>query len=176
MGFRPEPKLESIMAEKTERAVLAGGCFWIIQQLLRQRAGVVSTRVGWMGGEGDNPNEINNGGHAEVVEVIFDPDRLPYRGLLEYFFIVHRADLGADVVGTNYRSEIFYINEAQRMVAEETIRDVDASGHWPGRMATRVSKAGRFLAEPQRNQNYLQRFPLGCPAPFPRSGEQAGPT
>lgn len=160
------------MAEHTERAVLAGGCFWIIQQLLRQCAGVVSTRVGWMGGEGDDPTETDNGGHAEVVEVIFDTDRLSYRGLLEYFFIVHRPDLAEDVVGTIYRSEIFYLDEGQRMAAEETIRDVDASGHWPGRVATRVSKAGRFLVEPQKNQNYLQHFPLGCPArPEPRTSD-----
>jgi peptide-methionine (S)-S-oxide reductase len=99
---------------------------------------------------------------------------LPYRTLLEYFFIVHRPDLGEDVVGTIYRSEIFHTSEAQRLVAEETIRDVDASGHWPGRVATLVSKAGPFLVDPPRNQNYLQRFPLGCPSPFPRRSEPVG--
>lgn len=162
------------MQENTERAFLAGGCAWIMQQLLRHREGVISTRVGWMGGEGDNPTEENSGGHAEVVEVLFNPDRLTFRELLEYFFIVHRPDLGADVVGTIYRSEIFHTSEDQRFVAEETIRDVDASGHWPGKVVTRVSEAGRFLVEAPTNQNYLQRFPAGCPAPFQRCVESVG--
>jgi peptide-methionine (S)-S-oxide reductase len=162
------------MKQGTERAILAGGCFWIMQQLLRQRDGVISTRVGWMGGEGDNPTEKNNGGHAEVVEVIFDPDRLSYRELLEYFFIVHRPDLGKDVVGTIYRSEIFHTSEAQRLTAEQTIRDVDLSEHWPGKVVTRVSEASRFLVDPPNNQDYLQRFALGCPASFPRKIEPVG--
>jgi peptide-methionine (S)-S-oxide reductase len=162
------------MKEMTERAVLAGGCSWIMQQLLRHRDGVISTRVGWMGGQGDNPTEKHHGGHAEVVEVIFDPSRLSYRQLLEYFFIVHRADLAESIVGTIYRSEIFHTSEAQRLTAEETIRDVDAAGHWPGRVVTRVSEASRFLVDPPSNQDYLQRFPLGCPAPFPRREEPVG--
>lgn len=156
------------MSENTERAILAGGCFWIMQQLLRDRDGVISTRVGWIGGANENPTEDNNVGHAEAVEVTFDPDRLSYRGLLEYFFMVHRADLGEDVVGTGYRSEIFYGSEAQRAVAEDTVRDVDAAGHWPGKVLTRVSKAGRFWEDAPEQQDYLQRFPAGCPAPFPR--------
>jgi peptide-methionine (S)-S-oxide reductase len=105
------------MKKNTERAILAGGCYFIMQQLLRQCSGVISTRVGWMGGEGDNPTEKDNGGHAEVVEVVFNPDRISYRQLLEYFFMVHRADLGEDVVGTIYRSEIFHTSEAQRLTA-----------------------------------------------------------
>ncbi|MDW4551242.1 peptide-methionine (S)-S-oxide reductase [Defluviimonas sp. D31] len=161
------------MSKNTERAVLAGGCYWIMQQLLRHREGVISTRVGWMGGEGDTPTENNNGCHAEVVEVIFDQDRLSYRELLEYFFMVHRPDLGADVVATIYRSEIFHTSGSQRVIAEETIRDVDASGHWPGKVVTRVSQAGRFLVDPPKDQDYLQRYPDGCPAPFPRQGKQA---
>jgi peptide methionine sulfoxide reductase MsrA len=112
-------------------------------------------------------------GHAEAVEVTFDPDRLSYRELLEYFFMVHRADLGEDVVGSGYRSEVFHTSEEQRVVAEETIRDVDASGHWPGKVMTRVSKAGHFWEEAPGQQDYLQRFPLGCRAPFPRQGEPA---
>ncbi|MCU9850113.1 peptide-methionine (S)-S-oxide reductase [Defluviimonas sp. WL0024] len=162
------------MSKDNERAVLAGGCSWIMQQLLRHRDGVISTRVGWMGGEGDNPTELTNGGHAEVVEVIYDPDRLSYRELLEYFFIVHRPDLGSDVVATIYRSEIFHTSEAQRVIAEETICDVDASGHWPGKVVTRVTQAGRFLVDPPKDQDYLQRFPVGCPAPFPRQSEAGG--
>jgi len=161
------------MSENTETAVLAGGCFWIMQQLLRDRDGVISTRVGWIGGENANPTEENNFGHAEAVEVTFDPDRLSYRELIEYFFMVHRPDLGEDVVGTGYRSEIFYASEAQRTVAEQTIRDVDASGHWPGKVVTRVSKAGRFWEEAPRQQDYLRRFPVGCPPPFRRQREPA---
>src|SRR5262245_46028774 len=133
------------MSRNTERAVLAGGCFWTMQQLLRSRDGVIATRVGWMGGENENPTEKNNVGHAEVVEVTFDPDRLSYRELLEYFFMVHRADISEDILGTGYRSEIFQLSEAQRVVAEETVRD--ASGYWPGKLATRVSKASRFWEE-----------------------------
>lgn len=143
------------MSKDIERAILAGGCFWIMQQLLRNRDGVISTRVGWIGGENENPTEKNNVGHAEAVEVTFDPNRLSYRELLEYFFMVHRPDLGEDVVGTGYRSEIFHTSEEQRVVAEEIIRDVDASG---GKVATRVSKAGRFWEEAPEQQDYLQRL------------------
>jgi len=162
------------MRENTECAILAGGCFWIMQQLLRHRDGVISTRVGWIGGENENPTEENNVGHAEAVKVTFDPNRLSYRELLEQFFMVHRADLGEDVVGTGYRSEIFCTSEVQRVVAEETIRTVDAAGHWPGKVVTRVSEAGRFWEEAPEEQDYLQRFPVGCPAPFLRQGEPAG--
>lgn len=162
------------MSENTECAVLAGGCFWIMQQLLRHRDGVIGTRVGWTGGENENPTEDNNVGHAEVVEVTFDPDRLSYRELLEYFFMIHRPDLGEDIVGTGYRSEIFHKSEAQRVIAEGTIRDVDASRHWPGKIVTRISAAGRFWVEAPEEQDYLQRFPVGCPAPFPRRGEPKG--
>src|SRR4051794_7008965 len=119
------------MGDNVETAVLAGGCAWIMQPLLSHPEGVISTRTGWMGGTGENPTEGDNGGHAEVVEVVFDPERLTFRGLLEVFFQAHRADLGEAVVGSIYRSEIFYTNAEQRRVAEEMIRDVDASGHWP---------------------------------------------
>ena len=161
------------MTESSETTTLAGGCYWIMQQLLREPDGVVSTRVGWTGGEGDNPTEEDNGGHAEAVEVTFDPERLPFRDLLEYFFQVHRADLGEDVVGTGFRSEIFCTSEEQRRVAEETIRDVDASGHWPGKVVTRVSEAGRFWEAQPEDQDYFQRYPVGCPARFPRSSIEA---
>ena len=127
------------MGDIAETAVLAGGCAWIMQQLLRHPEGVISTRTGFMGGEIDNPTEEDNGGHAEVVEVVFDPARLSFRGLLEVFFQVHRADLDEGVVGSLYRSEIFYTSPEQRSVAEETIRDVDASGHWPGKTVTHLS-------------------------------------
>jgi peptide-methionine (S)-S-oxide reductase len=141
-----------------------------MQQLLRHPDGVISTRQGWTGGDGDNPTEGSPGGHAEAVEVVFDPERLPYRLLLEYFFQVHRADLGEDLVGSIYRSEIFYTSEEQRQVAEETIRDVDASGHWPGKTVTRVTKAGRFWEDPAKDQDYFLRYPNypdGAKPPFP---------
>jgi len=161
------------MRKNTECAVLAGGCFWIMQQLLRHRDGVISTRVGWIGGKNESPNLENNVGHAEAVEVTFDPGRLTYRELLEYFFMVHRPDLCEDIVGTGYRSEIFYTSEEQRLIAEEIIRDVDASGHWPGKVMTRVSEAGQFWTESPVEQDYLQRFPIDCPAPFPRQDRPA---
>jgi peptide-methionine (S)-S-oxide reductase len=160
------------MSGSTETAVLSGGCAWIMQQLLRHPAGVISTRIGWTGGDGDNPTEENPQGHAEAVEVVFDPEQLSYRDLLEYFFQVHRPDLGEDVVGSIYRSEIFCTSEEQRAVAEDTIADVDASGHWLGKTVTRVSEAGRFVEDPPEDQDYLLRYPdypEGKRHPFPRS-------
>jgi peptide-methionine (S)-S-oxide reductase len=156
------------MGDTTEAAVLAGGCSWIMQQLLRHPDGVISTRTGFMGGENDNPSDANNLGHAEVVEVVFDPERLSYRGLLEVFFLVHRADLTEDVVTSPYRSEIFCTDPAQREVAEQLIRDVDAAGHWPGKTATRVSDAGVFWDDTPDDQDYLMRFPQVATPPFPR--------
>jgi peptide-methionine (S)-S-oxide reductase len=160
------------MSDKVETAVLAGGCYWIMQQLLRHRDGVISTRVGWTGGENDNPTEENNSGHAEAVEVSFDPQRLSYRDLLEFFFLVHRADLDERVVGSGYRSEIFYTSDEQRKMAEQTISDVDASGHWPGKVVTRISEAGPFWEAEAGDQDYLQRYPDGCKPPFPRAGAE----
>jgi peptide-methionine (S)-S-oxide reductase len=163
------------VSEGGETAVLAGGCYWTMEQLLRGCEGVVSTRVGWTGGENENPTEEDNVGHAEAVEVTFDPDRVSYRGLLEFFFQVHRADLDAEVVGSSYRSEIFHTSEEQRRIAEETIRDVDASGHWPGRVVTRVSEAGRFWEAEAEDQDYFQRWPAECAPPFPRRGALTKP-
>ena len=161
------------MADSTETAFLAGGCAWIMQALLSYPAGVISTRTGWMGGDGDNPNEDDPGGHAEVVRVVFDPERLSYRGLLEVFFQVHRADLDEAVVGSIYRSEIFYTSEEQRRVAEEMIRDVDASGHWLGKTVTRISPEGVFWEDGPEHQDYLERFPDVFRAPFPRQDERS---
>src|SRR5215471_1060771 len=155
------------MSDSAETAVLAGGCYWIMQQLLRSCDGVISTRVGWTGGENDNPTEESNSGHAEAVEVVFDPERISYRGLLEFFFQFHRADLGEHLVGSNYRSAIFCTSEEQRKVAEETIRDVDVSGHWPGKVVTEIREA---QAE---DQDYFQRYPESCAPPFPRQGVEA---
>jgi peptide-methionine (S)-S-oxide reductase len=161
------------MTDEAETAVLAGGCFWIMQQLLRDRDGVISTRVGWTGGEGENPTEENPGGHAEAVEVTFDPERISYRDLLEYFFQVHRPDLDEGLVGSIYRSEIFYTSEEQRRLAEETIRDVDASRHWPGKVVTEVSEAGTFWEAVAEDQDYFQRYPDGCAPPFRRRKVEA---
>jgi peptide-methionine (S)-S-oxide reductase len=156
------------MGDNSETAVLAGGCAWIMQQLLRHPEGVISTRTGFMGGENDHPTEEHNLGHAEVVEIVYDPERLSYRGLLEVFFQVHRADLDQAVVGSEYRSEIFCTSPEQRLVAEETIRDVDASGHWPGRTVTIISEAQTFWEMGPEDQDYLLRFPVDCTPPFPR--------
>jgi peptide-methionine (S)-S-oxide reductase len=161
------------MKDNAEIAILAGGCGWIMQQLLRGCDGVVSTRVGWIGGESDDPTEESPGGHAEAVEVSFDAQRISYRELLEYFFQTHRPDLDEGLVGSIYRSEIFYTSDEQRTVAEETIRDVDASGHWPGKTVTRVSEAGPFLEAAAEDQDYFQRYPDGFPSPFPRRGAEA---
>ena len=158
------------MNDPVETTFLAGGCAWIMQPLLSLPEGVLSTRTGWMGGDGENPTEESDGGHAEVIKVMFDPERLTYRGLLEVFFQAHRADLDQDVVGSIYRSEIFYTSEEQQRVAEDMIRDVDASGHWPGKTVTRVSPAGSFWENGPEHQDYLQRFPNAFKAPFPRQG------
>jgi peptide-methionine (S)-S-oxide reductase len=161
------------MSDDTETAILAGGCFWIMQQLVRDRDGVISTRVGWIGGENEHPTEEDNSGHAEAVEVVFDPKLMSYRDLLEYFFQVHRPDLGEQLVGSGYRSEIFYTTDEQRKVAEETILDVDVSGHWPGKVVTKVTEAGRFWESKVEDQDYFQRFPHGCAPPFPPHGVEA---
>jgi peptide-methionine (S)-S-oxide reductase len=161
------------MGDGTETAVLAGGCFWIMQQLLRDHDGVISTRVGWTGGENESPTEENNSGHAEAVEVVFDPERISYRDLLGVFFQVHRPDLGERLVGSSYRSEIFCTTDEQRKVAEETIPDVDSSGHWPGKVVTEISQAGPFWEAEAEDQDYFQRYPEGCTPPFPRPSVEA---
>lgn len=160
------------MDDNVETAYLAGGCAWVMQPLLSLPGGVISTRTGWMGGDGENPTEENDGGHAEVIKVVFDRERLSYRGLLEVFFQAHRADLDQDVVGSIYRSEVFYTSAEQRQVAEEMIRDVDASGHWPGKTVTKISPAGAFWEDGPEHQDYLQRFPNVFRDPFPR--QEAG--
>jgi peptide-methionine (S)-S-oxide reductase len=161
------------MDHHTETAILAGGCAWIMQQLLRQPEGVISTRTGFMGGDNENPTEENNGGHAEVVEVVIDPERISFRGLLEVFFQVHRADLDEGIVGSLYRSEIFCTSADQRRVAEEMIRDVDASGHWPGKTVTKLSDATVFWEMGPEDQDYFLRFPRGCKPPFPRQDDRS---
>lgn len=161
------------MAGRTERAILAGGCFWGMQQLIRRLPGVVSTRVGYSGGDVKNATYRNHGTHAEAIEIIFDPDKTSFRNLLEFFFQIHdpttRNRQGNDV-GTSYRSAIFYTNDAQRLLAEDTIADVDASGLWPGGVVTEVGPAGDFWEAEPEHQDYLERRPNGYTCHFVRPG------
>jgi peptide-methionine (S)-S-oxide reductase len=149
------------LSDNTETAILAGGCFWPAQELLRHRDGVISTRVGYTGGKNENPTDVNHPGHAEAVKIVFDPERISYRDLLEFFFQIHRPDLGERLVGSDYRSEIFYTSDEQRQVAEGTIPDIDTSGIWPGKVVTRISEAGPFWEAVGEDQDYLQRYPHG---------------
>lgn len=160
------------MSEGAETVILAGGCFWPAQELLRQREGVISTRVGYTGGDNDHPTDENHPGHAEAVEIVFDPERISYRQLLEFFFQIHRPDLGEHLVGSSYRSEIFYTTDEQRQVAEDTIADLDGAGIWPGKVVTEVSEACPFWEAEAEDQNYLQHYPDGYTF-FPRLGLEA---
>jgi peptide-methionine (S)-S-oxide reductase len=159
VSLQPGFEERTAMSENTETAILAGGCFWPAQELMRHRDGVISTRVGYIGGENDNPTGDNHPGHAEAVEVIFDPERTSYRDILEFFFQIHRADLGERLVGFDYRSEIFSTSDKQRQVAEDTIADADAAGLWPGRVVTKISDAGPFWEAEAEDQDYLQHYP-----------------
>ena len=154
-----------------ERAVLAGGCFWGTQDLFRRQDGVISTRVGYTGGNVPHATYLNHGSHAEAVEVIFDPVRISYRQILEFFFQIHdpstRNRQGNDV-GTSYRSAIFYTSDEQKRIAEDTIADVDASGLWPGKVVTEVVPAGDFWEAEPEHQDYLQRYPGGYTCHFVR--------
>jgi peptide-methionine (S)-S-oxide reductase len=154
-----------------ERAVLAGGCFWGVQELIRTYVGVLSTRVGYTGGDVPHATYRNHGTHAEAVEIVFDPARVSYRRILEFFFQIHdpstRNRQGNDV-GTSYRSAIFYTSDAQRRVAEDTIADVEASGLWPGKVVTEVVPAGDFWEAEPEHQDYLQRSPNGYTCHFVR--------
>jgi peptide-methionine (S)-S-oxide reductase len=164
---------ERIFAMAEERAVLAGGCFWGMQDLIRRMPGVLSTRVGYSGGDVPNATYRNHGTHAEAIEIIFDPAVIGFRELLEFFFQIHdpttRNRQGNDV-GSSYRSAIFYTNAEQKHVAEETILDVDASGLWPGKVVTDVSEAGDFWEAEPEHQDYLERYPDGYTCHFIRPG------
>jgi peptide-methionine (S)-S-oxide reductase len=157
----------------SERALLAGGCFWGMQDLIRRQPGVISTRVGYSGGDVANATYRNHGTHAEAIEVIFDPARLSFRALLELFFQIHdptTPNRQGNDLGTSYRSAIFYLDETQKAVAEETIADVDASGLWPGPVVTEVTPAGAFWDAEPEHQDYLERVPNGYTCHFPRPG------
>jgi peptide-methionine (S)-S-oxide reductase len=164
------PRKDDTMTSNTETAILAGGCCWITQELMRNCEGVVSIRAGWTGGDSDNPTEDEPGGHAEAVELVFDADEVGFREVLELFFQIHRPDLGEDVLGSIYRSEIFCTSDEQRQVAEEMIAHVEASGFWP-EVATRISEAGPFIEAEAEDQDYFQRYPAS--SQFPRAGQDA---
>lgn len=159
------------MTNRTETAILAGGCFWGMQDLIRKMPGVLKTRVGYSGGDKPNAAYKNSGTHAEAIEVIFDPARLSYRELLEFFFQIHDPSTpnrqGNDV-GISYRSGIYYTSEAQKAEALRTIADVDASGLWPGKVVTEVKAAGDFWEAEPEHQDYLERIPNGYTCHFPR--------
>jgi peptide-methionine (S)-S-oxide reductase len=156
-----------------ERAILAGGCFWGVQDLVRRQPGVISTRVGYSGGEVENATYRNHGSHAEAIEIVFDPALTSYRNLLEFFFQIHdpttKNRQGNDL-GASYRSAIFYTSDEQKAVAEDTIADVDASGLWPGKVVTEVSPAGAFWEAEPEHQDYLERIPNGYTCHFVRPG------
>ena len=156
-----------------QTAILAGGCFWGMQDLVRRQPGIVSTRVGYSGGEVPNATYRNHGSHAEAIEIVFDPDVTSFRALLEFFFQIHDPSTpnrqGNDR-GASYRSAIFYTSDEQRRVAEDTIADVDASGLWPGKVVTEVAAAGDFWEAEPEHQDYLERIPNGYTCHFVRPG------
>ncbi len=156
-----------------ERAVLAGGCFWGMEDLIRKLPGVKATRVGYTGGDVANATYRDHGTHAEGIEIMFDPAQTTYRDLLEFFFQIHdpttRNRQGNDI-GTSYRSAIYYVDETQKAVALDTIADVDASGLWPGKVVTEVEPVGDFWEAEDYHQDYLEKHPNGYTCHFPRKG------
>ncbi|MCE8535120.1 peptide-methionine (S)-S-oxide reductase MsrA [Ruegeria pomeroyi] len=155
-----------------ERAVLAGGCFWGMQDLIRKMPGVDRTRVGYTGGDVPNATYRNHGTHAEGIEIWFDPARISYRQLLEFFFQIHdptTVNRQGNDLGTSYRSAIYYVNEAQKAVALDTIADVNASGLWPGKVVTEVEPVGDFWVAEENHQDYLEKHPNGYTCHFPRA-------
>ena len=155
----------------TERAVLAGGCFWGMQDLIRKQPGVISTRVGYTGGQVKNATYRNHEGHAEAIEIIFNPARTSFRTMLEFFFQIHdptTLNRQGNDLGTSYRSAIFYTSDEQKRIAEDTIADVEASGLWPGKVVTEVAPAGEFWEAEPEHQDYLERYPDGYTCHFIR--------
>lgn len=163
------------MTATTQTAFLAGGCFWGMQELFRSRQGVVSTRVGYCGGHSSNPSydAVRTGrtGHAEAIEIVFDPSIVSFREILELFFQIHdptTLDRQGNDHGSQYRSAIFFADYEQAKIAHDTIGDVDASGLWPGKLVTEVKAAGPFWVAEREHQDYLQRYPNGYTCHFPR--------
>ncbi len=156
-----------------ERAVLAGGCFWGMQDLIRKKPGVKSTRVGYTGGHVANATYRNHDGHAEAIEIVFDPSIISFRTLLEFFFQIHdptTLDRQGNDRGSSYRSAIFTTSDEQERVARDTIADVEASGLWPGRVVTQVEPVGEFWEAEPEHQDYLERIPNGYTCHFVRPG------
>ena len=156
----------------TEKAVLAGGCFWGMQDLIRALPGVIETRVGYTGGDVANATYRNHGTHAEAIEIVFNPETISYRRILEYFFQIHdptTLDRQGNDIGTSYRSAIYVLGDEQRRIAEDTIADVDASGLWPGKPVTAVEPASAFWEAEPEHQDYLKRYPNGYTCHFPRA-------
>lgn len=153
------------------RAVLAGGCFWGMQDLIRKMPGVLRTRVGYTGGDVPNATYRNHGTHAEGIEILFDPAQITYRELLEFFFQIHdptTINRQGNDVGMSYRSAIYYVDDAQKQIAQDTIADVEASGIWPGKIVTEVAPVGDFWEAEPEHQDYLERIPNGYTCHFPR--------
>src|SRR5437588_1035986 len=147
---------------QTEKAILAGGCFWGMQDLIRKLPGVVSTRVGYTGGDVPNATYRNHEGHAEAIEIVFNPSQLTYRQLLEFFFQIHdptTLNRQGNDTGASYRSAIFYTTPEQEKIAKDTIDDVNASGLWPGKVVTEVSPVGDFWEAEPEHQDYLEKYP-----------------
>ena len=161
------------MSESAERAVLAGGCFWGMQDLIRRRPGVLSTRVGYTGGDVANATYRNHGTHAEAIEIMFNPTQTSFRELLEFFFQIHDPTTpsrqGNDI-GPSYRSAVFFVDDEQRRVSVDTIADVEASGLWPGRVVTEVTPVGPFWEAEPEHQDYLIDYPSGYTCHFARPG------
>ncbi|CDY76924.1 Peptide methionine sulfoxide reductase MsrA [Caballeronia glathei] len=161
------------MTTQTETAILAGGCFWGMEDLVRRYPGVLSTRVGYTGGDVPNATYRNHGTHAEAIEIVFDPSQIGYRQILEFFFQIHdpttKNRQGNDI-GPSYRSAIFYLSDEQKRVAENTVRDVDASDLWPGKVVTEIVPAGPFWEAEPEHQDYLERNPGGYTCHFVRPG------
>ncbi|WP_370230721.1 peptide-methionine (S)-S-oxide reductase MsrA [Cognatishimia sp.] len=156
----------------SERAVLAGGCFWGMEDLIRRQKGVIKTRVGYTGGDVPNATYRDHGTHAEGIEILFDPDKTTYREILELFFQIHdptTVNRQGNDVGTSYRSAIYFVNEDQKAVALDTIADVDASGLWPGKVVTQLEPVGDFWEAEDYHQDYLVKNPRGYTCHFPRA-------
>jgi peptide-methionine (S)-S-oxide reductase len=152
------------MTTNTEKAILAGGCFWGMQDLIRRMPGIISTRVGYSGGDVRNATYRNHGTHAEAIELVFDPAKLSYRQILEFFFQIHdpsTANRQGNDMGTSYRSAIYYTSDEQKQVAQDTIADVNASGIWPGSVVTELASASDFWEAEPEHQDYLERIPNG---------------
>jgi peptide-methionine (S)-S-oxide reductase len=169
--FHTEEKGINNMNASTESAILAGGCFWGMQDLFRHEPGVISTRVGYTGGDVPNATYRHHGTHAEGIEIVFDPQKISYRRILEFFFQIHdptTLNRQGNDMGTSYRSAIYFTSEDQKRIAIETISDVNASGLWPGKVVTTVAAAGAFWEAEPEHQDYLEQYPSGYTCHFIR--------